>query len=254
MYSVHKGAGANIKEQPINIDGPLSQQGETPDVAAPEPVGEDTDEILKQEPAGQPVDTVIEEAKAKAQEIQKKAEAEIELQRKQFADEMVKQLEEESRIALEKGYIEGGAKKEKDIENAIIDLGGILQEIKEKFNVFIEEQKSDLFTVVLEVTQKILTKRLDNDDYIMVPIIQKALSDIKIKSKCIVTVSENAGELLSFLKKELKALKSPSDVVFEVAAKDMPLDFCTVEIDDSVLDISILNQLQNLENFFKRES
>ncbi len=194
---------------------------------------------------------LVAEATRKAQSIIEQANAEMQAQKAAFDEELKATLESERQRAYELGLLEGAEKKAQDIEDAIVSLTGAVAEIKENFNDFIDEQKSDLVTLVLEVCEKILAKRIEADDLVMMPIIQKALSGIKIKSHCAITVSEDASELVTFLKSELKKSKNSDSEMFDIVAKDMPVDFCVLEVDDSCLDISISTQFENLKNFLK---
>ncbi len=197
---------------------------------------------------------IIESAKIQAAQMLEQAEQEINAKREAFELEKANVISAEKQRAYDIGLLEGAEQKAKDIEEAIASISSQIDEIKANFNEFMDEQKSDLITLVLEVTEKILAKRLENDDYIMIPIIQKALRDVKLKSHCSISVSQEAITLLAFLKKELINANDTNSAMFDIVAKDMPLDFCVLEIDEELLDVSISTQFENLGNFLKHNS
>ncbi len=251
MYSIFKGFGANISQNPVKIEMPRSVS----ELDTSLPVGDDElsqlqEEQLVFEPLPDPSE-LLENAESEAARIIETAKKEMAAERSAFEEELKRTVEAEKQKAYELGLIEGAEKKAQDIENAIAELNAIVGEIKENFNEFIDEQRSDLVTLVLEVTEKILAKRIEADDMIMLPIIQKALQTVKINSHCAIAVSEDASELITFLKSELKKSKNADSAMFDVVAKDMPIDFCMLEVDDSCLDISISSQFENLKNFLK---
>ncbi len=252
MFNVYKGAGLNLSQNPVMIVCPEPEPEELTLSDFPvfsdnviSSVDEEPDEILP-DPR-----LLVEEAMREAEEIRSNALRDIEAQKTALEEDMQRKLEVERKRAYDIGLLEGAEKKVEDIENAIAAFSESIDEIKLNFNDFMDEQRSDIITLVLEVTEKILAKRLDNDDYIMVPIIQKALQDVKIKSHCAISVSEEATSLLAFLKKELINTKDPDSAMFDIVAKDMPLDFCVLEVDEELLDVSISTQFENLGNFLK---
>ncbi len=251
MSNIYKGAGINLSQNPVKITCPEPSQPIL--IGLPETVIEEAEQItqpLPEETLPDPKE-LVEAAKKQADEILAAARLEIEQQKAAFEEEIKRQVEAEKKQAYNIGMLEGSEKKSEEIENAIARLSESIDEIKFNFNNFMDEQRSDIITLVLEVTEKILAKRLENDDYIMVPIIQKALQGVKIKSHCAISVSEDAGQLLAFLKKELMNSKNPDSAMFDVLAKDMPLDFCVLEVNEELLDISISTQFENLGNFLK---
>ncbi len=248
MSNVFKGFGINLSQNPVKIE--MSSPFHIPRSAPIQEVEEEFEQVAVEQELPDPKELVADAAR-KAKEIIEQANAEMQAQKTAFEEELKTTLEMERQKAYELGLLDGAEKKSQEIEDAIATLTKSVAEIKENFNDFIDEQKSDLVTLVLEVCEKILAKRIEADDMVMMPIIQKALSDIKIKSHCAINVSEDASELVTFLKSELKKSKNSNSEMFDIVAKDMPVDFCVLEVDDSCLDISISTQFENLKNFLK---
>ncbi len=253
MSNIYKGAGTSLSQSPVKITCPEPAQPIL--IGLPEPVLEDAQQLTQQavideEILPDPKELVM-AAKKEAEEIIAAAKREVEQQKISFEEDLKRRIEAEKKQAYEIGMLEGSEQKTQEIEQAIASLSNAVDEIKSNFNSFMDEQRSDLITLVLEVTEKILAKRIENDDYIMVPIIQKALQGVKIKSHCAISVSEDAGQLLAFLKKELMNSSDPDSAMFDVLAKDMPLDFCVLEVNEELLDLSISTQFENLGNFLK---
>ncbi len=242
----------NLSQNPVMIFCPEPTTLENEQLEVMEDIietAEMTDEIELPNPK-----EIVETAKRQAEQILAQAKSEIAAQKEAFEIEKESILASEKQRAYDIGLLEGAEHKAKEIEIAITEISSQVDEIKSNFNDFMDEQRSDLITLVLEVTEKILAKRLDNDDYIMIPIIQKALKDIKLKSHCSISISQEAVALLAFLKKELINTKNTDSAMFDIVAKDMPLDFCVLEIDEELLDISISTQFENLGNFLKHNS
>ncbi len=250
MSNVFKGFGVNISQNPVKIE--LPTPAENVDYPVLEEAADDFEQGVGVLPEELPdPKELVEAALREAEQIKARAEAEVKTQHEAFLVELEQTKAQEKQKAYELGLIEGAEKRSQEIEQAIAALSDIVTEIKENFNSFIDEQRSDLVTLVLEVTEKILAKQIELDDMVMLPIIQKALQSVKIKSHCSIAVSEDADELITFLKRELKKSQNSDSAMFDIVAKDMPLDFCVLEVDDSCLDISVSAQFENLKNFLK---
>ncbi len=199
---------------------------------------------------------IIEQSKKEAELIienaKKTAEAQAAHSKLALENELNIITQQERKNAYELGLLEGVKKKSDDIERAIAILNEQVKSTNQQTELRMAQFEENLVELTLQVCEKILIKKIESDNTVLLPIISQALNNMKQGSQCTVTVSKEAEPALLELKQSLASAKNFASDMFDIVAKDVPPDFCVIETEDNVLDFSILNQFENLKNYIKQ--
>ncbi len=252
MTYVYKGAGVNLSENPVKIK-PKRLQPKRKSAEADGVDGENQPTINYDAIAIE----IEKEAKEKAKELLQQAQAKAQANERAIIDKAEqsakKIFDEEYQKAYDLGIVDGRKQKLQEIEQAIATLSGEVDKIRRGYEAFEAAHKQEVLTLTLALCEKILAEKISADDNILQPIVTKALEDMKTGARCSIIVSHEALPSLEQLKWELTRAQNLDSEIFNIIAKDVPKDFCIIETENEILDVSINNQFENLLNILKHE-
>ena len=151
--------------------------------------------------------------------------------------------------AYEKGLSDGLEEKRQDISGCIHSVEVLMDELQASLDEFIGQYEREVRDLVIEITDKIITKRLLQDDMELAGLVKQAVSSVKKADWIKVEISDQLPELLEYLQGEL-SLNSYGSTV-EVQAKNVPAGTCVVQTPEGLIDASVPVQLDQLRERFE---
>jgi len=158
------------------------------------------------------------------------------------------EIQEICREAEVKAYSDALAEKEEEIENCIGEVEKLLDEIRSSQGRYMENYVRELKYFAIEVAEKMILEKINEDDSILNKMIMQAVAGVKNTQWLRVEVSDRLSNLTEFLKSELskpeyRGLAS----VLPVAAPEDTCRVCT-ESGSTIATVSV--QAENLRKAF----
>jgi flagellar assembly protein FliH len=191
-------------------------------------------------------DAILNAARYEALEIQKSARKE--------ADDIIQQAkdsyEQIADDAFNEGLEKGIAQKADAVEELISEIKETMSELKEAQLQYMKDYAQEIKWLSLEIAEKIISKRLDEDDLVLVNIIKPILKNIHDAKWVTIQISDKFPELLERVIKEMSI--NDIDARIEVKQlKDVDKGTCIIQLEDRIIDASVLTQIKNMEEYFK---
>ena len=111
----------------------------------------------------------------------------------------------------------------------------------------LEDIRSQIVELSLDIAGKILEKRIEEDSGEMAELVKKAIQSERDKKKIDIHISAKALELAEALEKELEPLQEKYGGTIKVKKEECPLDRVRIETSDGILDASVFRQLEQLK-------
>lgn len=170
------------------------------------------------------------------------------------AEALAQTAEAESReVGFQQGYQagvgEGLSSAKSEIEAVVHDTLCAIQQLQEKQLVFFQEYERNLHLLALDIAEKVLSIKLDQEPQAMLPLIKNALQTVKNKEWVSIEISDQMVELGKALKED--ALIAQLEQV-SVQLKDLPIGSCLIETEENVVDASISVQLEALKRLLDK--
>lgn len=151
--------------------------------------------------------------------------------------------------AYQKGLSDGLEDKRQDISDCIHSVEELMDALQVSLDEFIERYEREVRDLVIEITEKIITKRLLKDDMELAGLVKQAVSSVKKADWIKVEISDQLPKLLEYLQGEL-SLNSYGSTV-EVQAKNVPAGTCVIQTPEGLIDASVPVQLDHLRERFE---
>ena len=151
--------------------------------------------------------------------------------------------------AQQQGYQDAYQQLKGEITGCLAQVESMLDEMQQRQREFIRHYEEDLRFLAIDIAEKILRKRIDEDDSVMVEMIKQAVSTVKNADWISVEVSDKLPGLVERLKKEFAA--QAGEKMVEVSAQDTEPGSCVLNMPGAIVDVSISAQLENLREVFK---
>lgn len=159
------------------------------------------------------------------------------------AEEDVKRIKER---AHEEGIIKGMEQAVSMLSDTLAGMSRGLEQIKTAQEQNEEALENEVVNLSLNVAEKILHKRLQEDQTDMLKLAKDAVLMEKDKKNINLHVSMQMMEFVDALDRELEPVREKYQSVIKVKADELPEGSLRIETSDGIIDASVFVQLENL--------
>ncbi|MCI8441162.1 MAG: hypothetical protein HFG27_01325 [Provencibacterium sp.] len=220
-----------------------------PDLPPPPPVLEEEEgaEILPAR-ARAMAEKILEEAQKQAQSLRQEAAALAESESKAILQEASQQAEQLRLQAQREGAEQGEQEKKQEIMEALQQLDAALSQLREEHRIFLSESEKSLKLLAVDIAQKLIEKKLPEDDALLLGLVKKAVQSIREADWISVEISASLPQLVERLEKELG--DEINGMRLDIVPRDLPEGGCWVQTSDGAIDASVATQAANLKAIF----
>ena len=163
---------------------------------------------------------------------------------KGYEEGLLQGKEEGYKIGYKKGYKEGKNEAKKLISEAL--------DIKNSYirmrNNALKEAEKDLIELVITIYEKILYKKLEEDEKYIISLIINGLEGLEIKEKLTIIVSKEDYEVVKKYEHYILAKASLIDSIEIKINSDMEKGDCILETSKGNIDVSLRKQLCEIKD------
>ncbi len=163
---------------------------------------------------------------------------------KGYEEGLLQGKEEGYKIGYKKGYEEGKNEAKKLISEAL--------DIKNSYirmrNNALKEAEKDLIELVITIYEKILYKKLEEDEKYIISLIINGLEGLEIKEKLTIIVSKEDYEVVKKYEHYILAKASLIDSIEIKINSDMEKGDCILETSKGNIDVSLRKQLCEIKD------
>lgn len=229
----------SITIQLMTMNYPEHQTNDT-DIAA-----EERKFVKKQiiEKAQKEADLIIENAKHEAEVLRDQ----IKKEKQAFDAEKKKIMEQAKSDGFAEGVQLGKEKGYQEVNDLIQFAKSIVEEAKVEYKNCVEHSEQTILSLSLKVAEKILHLSLDEKEEIFLPIVKKAIEEVKDYKEVQVYVHPSHYQLLVSKKDEFVPYFHEGQI-YIYPDENMSTTDCVIETDGIRIDASLDTQLQELKN------
>ena len=191
---------------------------------------------------------IIQSAMAEAGKILEQAVRDAE----EAKNNIVAGAQTELAVLRENAAVEGRAE---GLSSGAGDVGALAGKIDEAISnfeagraAFEAEYEANLKWMAMQIVQKVLAKKIEQNDADFVEMVDKAVQGVRNEPWVRVEVSREMGGLIDMLREIYKAHET-----IEVNASSAPAGTVMLETPSGVVDASVMTQLDNLRDYFMRQ-
>lgn len=148
--------------------------------------------------------------------------------------------------AYNEGAKNGFEDKKTLLENLALYISHSIEEIKKERNQFFEEYAKQLKHLSIEICEKIISHKIEEDDMVMYGVIKDALRYVRDTKWVKAEVSAELSGYVDSLEKELQAQGQNVEFIF---TQNISKDTCILNTSNGLVDATISEQLKNLREF-----
>lgn len=145
------------------------------------------------------------------------------------------------------GYEIGYGEGEKDSENLIREALEIKKSYIEKNNTILKDLEQDLIQLVIAIYEKVLYKKVDADEEVIVSLVLNGIDNLEISDKLTIIVSEEDYDMVNKSKDIILSKASLIDELDIRMNMDMKKGDCILETSKGSVDVSINDQLEEVK-------
>ncbi|HSH35113.1 FliH/SctL family protein [Schnuerera sp.] len=145
------------------------------------------------------------------------------------------------------GYEIGYGEGEKDSENLIREALEIKNSYIEKNNTILKDLEQDLIQLVIAIYEKVLYKKVDADEEVIVSLVLNGIDNLEISDKLTIIVSEEDYDMVNKSKDIILSKASLIDELDIRMNMDMKKGDCILETSKGSVDVSINDQLEEVK-------
>lgn len=172
--------------------------------------------------------------------------ASAEMQKRQIMNDAQMQAAQLRQEAMAEGEKKGFEDKAKLLENLALYISHSIEEIKKERNEFFEQYAKELRHLAVDISEKVIAQKIEEDDMIMYGVIKDALRYVRDTKWVKAEVSAELTGYIDTLEKELAA--SGQNVEF-ILTNGLPKESCIINTSDGLVDATLSEQLKNLREF-----
>ena len=157
--------------------------------------------------------------------------------------------EEAERIkknAQEEGYRKGIEQSCGEIAAELATLRQSVEEMGQQLAVYEQETEDKIIKLTLDVAEKILTRRIEDDNTIIADIVEKAVLSERDKNDIIIHITDKSSKLVDNLEQRLEPLREKVSGTIKMKPEDEPPGYARIETEEGIIDVSVYTQLENL--------
>ncbi len=168
---------------------------------------------------------------------------------KEIEKRVIEELKQVRSQARKQAYNDVMEEKRKEYQECLQKVDVLLKEMEQQHQEFLSEYRDHLATLALSIAEKVVLKKISEEDRYFNDLVTNAISSIKNADWITVQVSDQMGDYVEQMSKEIKK-KGYNNV--EVVSGPYPLGTCLLEIPEGFIDASVPIQFQNLRAGFER--
>lgn len=153
--------------------------------------------------------------------------------------------------AREQGYEEGLYQAAQKISGDIENISAEVRNLKASMEDAREELAGKMVALSLDMAEKILHKKLEEDDMAMEQLALDVIRSEKEKKKMVLTVSDRTGGLIEALEEELEPVRERYQSTIKIKSADGQEGICRLDIPEGIIEASVFSQLDNLREELK---
>lgn len=156
------------------------------------------------------------------------------------------QAQQISADAFNEGAQKGFKEKTALLDNLALYISHAIEEIKREKNQFFKEYEKELKHLSVEICEKIISQKIEDDDMIMYGVIKDAVRYARDTKWIKAEVSNKLSGYIDSLEKELQ--ESGQNVEF-ILSEGVPNDTCIINTSDGLIVATLSEQIKNLREF-----
>lgn len=142
------------------------------------------------------------------------------------------------------GYLEGKNEAQKIIEEAL----AIKKDYIYRKNKLLRESEEELINLVISIYEKVLHKKVEEDQDLIVSLVLSGIENLEIKDKLTIIVSEDSYDTVNKYKDIILAKAPLIDEIDIRVNSDMVKGDCILETSKGNIDVSVDNQLEEIKD------
>lgn len=159
-----------------------------------------------------------------------------------------KRVSEIEKKAYDTGLNRGIACKTDTIEKLSGEIERFLKLFAENENNYFEEYAAQLRKLAVEICEKIICQKIEDDDLLMYSVIKSAVKSIRNASWIKAEVSEELSGFIDTLESELRETGQNVEFVLDSNAEK---DTCVINTSDGIVIATLSTQLNNLKTYIE---
>jgi len=187
---------------------------------------------------------IVENAEAKAEASINNAEREAS-RIISDANDRAEQICEE---AQKRGFEEGLSRKAQEIDECIAQQKDFMVALKNAQEEKFEEIYSELKYFALDIAEKIVYKKIEDDGEFLGQLVMQALKDFKSAEWVNVEISDQMTQLAEYLENQQKAGAIPQEA--KISTSNTESGTIVLESESAIADVSIDTQINNIKGYF----
>lgn len=187
---------------------------------------------------------LIRDAEKEAEGIIAQAEA----QRQQILSQAQEDAAQLRAEACEKGAKQGFEEKTELLDNLAIYISHSIEEIKKERNQFFERYGKELKHLAVEISEKVIAQKIEDDDMIMYGVIKDAVRYVRDAKWVKVEVAEELSGYIDTLEKELAASGQNAEFILSAG---IPKETCILNTSNGLVVATLSEQIKNIREFIE---
>ncbi|WP_069649612.1 FliH/SctL family protein [Caloranaerobacter ferrireducens] len=208
------------------------------------------------------IEKIIKDAWEKHDEIINKAKIEAETilnEARENADIIMERMYQKSRLIIEeskqKGYEEGYKKGYEEgcieAEKIIKEANSVKREYLQEKALCLKQLEKDIIELVINISEKIINQKLDDDKEVIISIILKGLESLLVSDKVIIRISKDDYDIVELAKERLLAEASLVEDIEVKIDNSLEKGGCVIETERGCVDVSIKTQIEAMKKTLK---
>lgn len=186
----------------------------------------------------------------KAKKEAKKLVEDANVNRRQILDDASAAAENIKQKAYEEGLKKGIEDKSELLENLAHYISHSIEQMKKDEEEYFKEYEKQLKYVALEMAEKIIYQKIQEDDMTMYNLVKNAVKTVRGSEWIKAEVSEKLSGYADSLEKEL----ADSGINVEISISEtVPDDTCVLNTAEGVVIATISEQIANLREYISRQ-
>lgn len=192
-------------------------------------------------------ESILNRTRADADNLMSQTMDMLSTQREAMLCEVNEQAEQIRKQAYDEGRAAGMLDGLHSFDEELSQIRAAVAQLQVKQKEQIAALEEPIIQIALDVAEKILNKRITQDETEMESLVRAAIAADKGKSRITVELSKQMPVLIASLQQKLDSLKCSNCDAMELKAADLPVGACRIESEDGIIDASIWAQLENLK-------
>ncbi len=192
-------------------------------------------------------DAILKQAEMEASAIKENAKKEC--------DEIIEQAQKKSDEICSKAYNDGFQKgieaKADELNSYMKKLENLLEELRNSQEEYFAIYSKELKALSLDVAEKLVCQKLDEDDTMIFPMVRSAIKSIRDAKWIKVEISDKLRNIASALENSLSEGRPSQNIEVELR-RDAHKGTCVVHTAEGVIVASVLTQIENIREYFSK--